>query len=212
MSDGDTPVVIRALTGAQVLDAIDALADLRMAVFAEWPYLYDGDAAYEADYLREFVAAPDGVLVAAIAEERIVGAATASPMRAQKAAFREPFEARGIDTGGLFYFGESVLLPAWRGRGIGHAFFDHREAQARACGATAATFAAVERPDDHPDRPAGYVPLDGFWRKRGYAPVDGLVTGLAWKDHREPAETLKPMRYWLRHFHELETARVALTP
>lgn len=190
--------IVRPLTGAEILAAIDDLARLRIAVFAAWPYLYDGDPCYEAEYLREFVAAPDGVLVAAFAGERIVGAATASPMRAQKAEFRAPFEERGIDTETLFYFGESVLLPEWRGQGIGHAFFDHREAQAARCGASATTFAAVIRPEDHPARPSGYAPLDPFWRKRGYAPVPGFVTELPWKEHGEAAESPKPMQYWMR--------------
>ncbi|MCB2064380.1 MAG: GNAT family N-acetyltransferase [Novosphingobium sp.] len=193
-------VEIEALTGAHILSAIDELAALRMAVFAEWPYLYDGDDAYERDYLREFVEAPDGVLVAARDGERIVGAATASPMSAQKAEFRAPFEARGIDTEHLFYFGESVLLPEYRGQGIGHAFFDAREAQALKCGARAATFAGVVRADDHPARPKDYRPLDAFWRKRGYAPVEGFVTQLAWKEHGEADESPKPMQYWLREF------------
>lgn len=191
-------LTVRPLTGAEILAAIDDLARLRMAVFADWPYLYDGDPAYEAEYLREFIAAPDGVLAAAFDGSRIVGAATASPMRAQKAEFRAPFEERGIDTDRLFYFGESVLLPEYRGRGIGHAFFDHREAQARACGARATTFAAVIRPDDHPARPAGYVPLDAFWRRRGYEPVPGFITELAWQEHGESGESPKPMQYWMR--------------
>ena len=191
-------VEVRPLTGGEIDAAIDDLARLRIEVFAAWPYLYDGDAAYEADYLREFTAARDAVLVAAFDGTRIVGAATASPMDANKTEFRAPFEERGIDTANLFYFGESVLLPSYRGRGIGHAFFDHREAHAHACGATAAHFAAVIRPDDHPARPADYVPLDTFWRKRGYAPVPGFVTELAWKEHGEEHESLKPMQYWLR--------------
>ncbi|MCJ2185924.1 GNAT family N-acetyltransferase [Novosphingobium beihaiensis] len=193
-------ITVTALTGSQILAAIGDLAELRMTVFAEWPYLYDGDAAYEAAYLREFTGARDGILVAALDGDRLVGAATASPMEAQKAEFRAPFEARGLDVSRLFYFGESVLLPAYRGQGIGHAFFDHREAQARKCGAEAAVFAAVVRPVDHPDRPKDYVPLDGFWRKRGYAPMDGFVTQLEWKDHRDAGETPKPMQYWLRRF------------
>jgi len=93
--------------------------------------------------LREFIAAPDAILAAACDGDTIVGAATASPMSAQKAEFRDPFAARGFDEAGLFYFGESVLLPAYRGRGIGHAFFDCREEQAVRCGARSATFAAV---------------------------------------------------------------------
>lgn len=190
-------VDVRPLTGGEIEASIDDLARLRIEVFAAWPYLYDGDAAYEAAYLREFVASPDAVLVAAFDDVRLVGAATASPLQASKQEFRAPFEERGIDTASLFYFGESVLLPAFRGRGIGHAFFDHREAHARAHGATATHFSAVIRPDEHPARPTGYVPLDAFWRGRGYAPLPGFVTQLAWKEHGEESESLKQMQYWL---------------
>ena len=189
---------VAPLSGAALAAALGDLAALRIAVFAAYPYLYDGDPGYEAAYLKEFTAARDAVLVAAFDGSQIVGAATASPMRAQKPEIRTPFEARGIDPAGLFYFGESVLLPDYRGRGIGHAFFDHREAQARQCGATAATFAAVIRPEDHPARPAGYTPLDAFWTGRGYAPVPGLVTQLAWQEHGEAGESPKPMQYWIR--------------
>lgn len=191
-------VVVRPLTGAEIGAALEDLAQLRITVFAAYPYLYDGDAAYEAEYLAEYAAAADAVLVAAFDGERIVGAATAAPMIHQKAEFREPFAARGLDVDRLFYFGESVLLPEYRGQRIGHAFFDHREAQAKACGATAACFAAVIRADDHPAKAAGYVPHDAFWTKRGYAVVPGLVTELAWKEHGEEGESLKAMQYWLR--------------
>lgn len=191
-------IAVRPLIGAELHGAIEPLAALRITVFAAFPYLYDGDAGYEAAYLKEFIAAPDAVLVAAFDGPRIVGAATASPMWAQKAEFRAPFEARGLDTGKLFYFGESVLLPDYRGHGIGHAFFDHREAQARRCGAAAATFAAVIRADDHPARPAGYTPLDAFWTRRGYAPVPGFVTQLEWKEHGDEGESAKAMQYWMR--------------
>lgn len=191
-------ITVNTLTGASIGSVLDDLAWLRIAIFAEWPYLYDGDADYEAVYLREFAAAPGAVLVAAMDGACIVGAATASPMTAQKPAFRQPFEERGLDISDLWYFGESVLLPAHRGQGLGHAFFDHREAAARAAGARAATFAAVERPADHPARPANYAPLDAFWRKRGYEPIEKLTTQLAWRDHGEAEETPKPMRYWWR--------------
>jgi len=191
-------VSVRPLAGEEIAAHLHDLARLRIAVFAAYPYLYDGDEGYEADYLKEFAAAPDAVLVAAFDGGRIVGAATASPMWAQKAEFRAPFEALGIDTARLFYFGESVLLPEYRGHGVGHAFFDHREAAARAAGSGAACFAAVIRADGHPARPAGYRPLDDFWGKRGYSPIEGLVTELAWKEHGEAEESPKRMQYWMR--------------
>ncbi len=189
---------IRTLSGAAIKQNLADLAALRIEVFAAYPYLYDGDAAYETAYLREFAEAADSVMIAAIDGGRIVGAATASPMWMQKEEFRLPFERFGIDTSDLFYFGESVLLPQYRGQGIGHSFFDQREAAARMAGARAASFAAVIRPDDHPAKPAGYRTLDAFWQKRGYRKVPGLVTELAWKQFGEAQESPKQMQYWMR--------------
>lgn len=191
-------LAVRPLTGTALQAALGDLAALRIAVFAAFPYLYDGSAEYEREYLAEFTRAADAVLVAAFDGDRIVGAATASPLAAQDDYIRAPFERQGIDPASVFYFGESVLLPDYRGRGIGHAFFDHREAAARDHGASLASFCAVVRPADHPARPNGYVPLDAFWRKRGYAPVPGLTGEFTWREHGEDAESAKPMQYWVR--------------
>lgn len=189
---------IRPLVDRELQFAIDDLARLRIEVFSAWPYLYLGDPAYEADYLREFLGARDSVLVAAYDGARIVGAATASPLSVQKAEIRGPFEALGIDSSDIFYFGESVLLPEYRGQGVGRAFFDQREAHAANFGARATTFAGVVRRQNHPSRPQDYVPLDAFWRRRGYAPVEGLVTTFEWRDFGEEEETSKLMQFWAR--------------
>ncbi|MBU6320383.1 MAG: GNAT family N-acetyltransferase [Alphaproteobacteria bacterium] len=191
-------VRIRPITGPELVDVLPGLARLRIEIFSGWPYLYEGDLHYETNYLREFSRAPDAIVVAALDGDDLIGAATASPMQAQSETFRAPFETRGIDTARLFYFGESVLYPEYRGRKIGHAFFDHREAQARKCGATAATFAAVLRPETHPKKPEGYAPLDAFWMKRGYRPVANMTTQLAWPEQGESEASVKTMQYWRR--------------
>lgn len=191
-------IAVRSLTGDNLHAALPDLARLRIAVFAAFPYLYSGSDAYEAEYLREFTSAQGAVLVAAFDGQRVIGAATASPLAAQEEYIRAPFLDQGIDPASVFYFGESVLLPAYRGRGIGHAFFDQREAAARACGARQASFCAVLRAPDHPARPAGYVPLDAFWTKRGYAPVPGMIGCFSWQDHGEGQESEKPMQFWMR--------------
>lgn len=122
---------IDTLCGAAIAPQLDAVARLRIAVFAQWPYLYAGDVGYERDYLRVYADSPRSMLVLARAGERIVGASTGLPMEDEATAFRAPFEAAGIDPATVFYCGESVLLPEHRGQGIGHAFFDAREAHAR---------------------------------------------------------------------------------
>jgi hypothetical protein len=120
------------------------------------------------------------------------------PLRAAEPAIRAPFEAQGRDLGRIFYFGESVLRREWRGQGAGHAFFDAREAHARGREASEAAFCAVVRPQGHPLCDPAYRPLDGFWRKRGYAPAPDLACRLSWKDLDQEEETEKTLAFWTR--------------
>ena len=46
---------ITSLKGKQILDHIDKLAQLRIAIFKEYPYLYDGNFLYEQKYLKTYV-------------------------------------------------------------------------------------------------------------------------------------------------------------
>lgn len=189
---------IETLTGARLRAALPDLARLRIAVFRDWPYLYDGDPDYEARYLRAYADSPGALVVGALDGDALVGAATAAPLEDHAAELGGVFAERGYDLSEILYCGESVLLPAWRGRGVGHAFFDRREAHGRALGRRLSCFCAVVRPEDHPARPAAYRPLDGLWRKRGYAPVDGMIASFAWKDVGDAVETEKPMQFWMR--------------
>jgi GNAT superfamily N-acetyltransferase len=188
-----------ALTGAALAAAVPALAELRIAVFRDWPYLYDGDPAYEARYLARFAAAPDAVMIAAYDGDRLVGASTGLPLAAEHAEFTAPFATAGHDVARVFYLGESVLLPRYRGEGAGHRFFDGREAHARALGRFALTaFCRVMRAAGDPRRPAGYRDLDPFWTKRGYAPVPGLVAQFSWTEIGATEETPQAMQFWAR--------------
>jgi GNAT superfamily N-acetyltransferase len=167
-------------------------------VFREFPYLYEGTAADEASYLESYIQSPRSVVVLARDAEQIVGAATAMPLTDHGEAVAPPVVQAGFDPERVFYFGESVLRASYRGRGIGHAFFDHREAAARACGFETATFCAVSRPSDHPDRPPQYVPHDAFWTKRGYLKRPDITAQFAWRDLGDAHESRKSMVFWIK--------------
>ncbi len=192
------PLFVAPVPSAEIPGTLPDLARLRIAVFRAWPYLYDGDEAYEARYLATYAESPGAVVVAARDGERIVGAATGTPLGEHDAAFAAPLATRGYDPGEVFYCAESVLLPEYRGQGAGHAFFDLREAHARALGHRYAAFCAVIRPAHHPARPAGYRRLDTFWRARGYRPLEGAMASYSWRDLGDAAESSKPMQIWIR--------------
>ena len=188
----------RVLRGEELEAALDDVARLRIEVFRAFPYLYDGDLAYERAYLQSYRDSAGAVLVGAFDGARLVGAATGTPLADHAEDFAAAFEGAGIDLGEVFYCAESVLLPEYRGQGIGHAFFDLREAHAKELGFAKCAFCGVVRPEDHPLRPEDYAPLDPFWRKRGYAPLSGVVARFSWKDVDRDCETEKPLQFWMR--------------
>ncbi len=171
---------------------------MRIRVFREWPYLYGGAMADEEIYLDHFSESENACVGLAIDNGRVVGATTAEPFDDTHEDFRKPFKANNIPTDKIFYFGESVLLPDYRGQGIGHAFFDLREQAARDWGAWATAFCAVMRPDEHPQKPDHYRPLDAFWQSRGYQKQEELVCEFPWKDLGSREETKKPLVFWTR--------------
>lgn len=189
---------VETLRGAALDAALDDVARLRIAVFRAWPYLYDGDLEYERGYMQVYRNSDRTVLVGAFDRDRLVGAATGTPMTDHAQDFASAFEGSGYDLGDIFYCAESVLLPEYRGQGAGHQFFDLREEHARALGAKYTAFCGVQRPLDHPMRPADYAPLDPFWRKRGYQQLEGVVAKFRWKDLGDEAQTEKPLQFWLR--------------
>ncbi|MFW8636732.1 GNAT family N-acetyltransferase [Cribrihabitans pelagius] len=189
---------VEVLTGRALDKALEHVARLRIEVFRAWPYLYDGDLAYEQAYLQSYRDSDRAIVVGAFDGERLVGASTGAPLGDHAEDFAAAFGASGIALEDVFYCAESVLLAEYRGQGLGHAFFDAREAHARRHGFARCAFCSVQRPGGHPLRPEGYVPLDGFWRKRGYAPLEGVVARFSWKDVDRETETEKPLQFWIR--------------
>lgn len=189
---------IKTFSGTDAASRLDDVARLRIAVFRDFPYLYDGDLAYERTYLATYGRSEGSVFVLAFDGSEVVGASTGTPMTAETDEVKAPFLAAGRSPTDFFYFGESVLLPAYRGRGIGLSFFAEREAQARRLGLPYTTFCAVERPADHPRRPTDYMPLDSFWQKRGYRHHPELRTTFSWRDLDETTESRKPLSFWIK--------------
>ena len=188
----------RVLTGAALDAALDDVARLRIAVFRDWPYLYDGSLDYERAYLQTYRDSPGAVLVGAFDGARLVGAATGTPMEDHAAEFAAPFAAVPVPMARIFYCAESVLLPEYRGQGIGHRFFDAREGHARALGRSHVAFCSVVRPENHPLKPAIYRSNDAFWEKRGYRQLPGIMAEFSWRDRGEAAESQKPLQFWMR--------------
>lgn len=190
--------VITSVSGAEIARHMPALATLRVRVFREWPYLYEGDLSDEERHLELYARSPSALVVLASARGRTVGASTAILLEEEPEEVRSPLVAAGFDPRATLYCGESVLEHEWRGQGLGVRFFEERERHARALGLRHAAFCRVVRPADHPARPAGEVPLDGFWRHRGYAPLPGVYTTFSWREVGGEIAIDHRMEFWAK--------------
>lgn len=122
---------IQRLSGQAINPYLDHLARLRIEIFREWPYLYEGSLEYEQKYLQAFSRSPEAVVVLVSAGDEVVGASTGLPLAQAEAAFQQPFIQRGDDVDKIFYLAESVLRQPYRGLGLGVRFFEEREAFAQ---------------------------------------------------------------------------------
>ncbi len=184
--------------GAELAPHLDALGELRIAVFHEYPYLYAGTLEHEREYLGTYVRSSGSLVVLVFDDDRVVGATTCLPMLDEGPEFQAAFVQAGYDLSTICYFGESILLPAYRGRGIGKEFFVRREAHVRKLGLKLSTFCAVDRPAEHVLRPQGYRPLDDFWRSQGYVKRPELQATFVWQEIGEETESPKTLTFWTK--------------
>lgn len=176
------------------------MARLRISVFREYPYLYDGTEAYESKYLKTYFEASEAGIVGAFDGEKLVGVSTVLPLAEADLEFRDPLVERGYPVQETFYFGESVLLPEYRGKGVGGKFFDLRELHARStCPSLRFTsFCAVDRPLNDSRRPSEYRSLDSFWQSRGYQKAPSIQAHFDWKEIGSEHESNHALTYWIK--------------
>lgn len=185
------------LTGKDIKPYIKELAKLRIKIFREYPYLYDGDAAYEEKYLHDYSMHESNVCILLIDNSQIVGASTGMWLKHSDKEFQSCFLDNNIPIDNIYYFGESLVFKSHRGKGAGRIFFNLREKHAISLGADTTAFCAIER-KEKPLSDDLYRSPEPLWRKLGYQPNPDLISHCKWKEINEDKESNKPMRFWIK--------------
>ena len=173
-------ILIRSFIGASIQPYLASIARLRLEVFRDFPYLQQGTLEDEIAIIQQHVECPHAIAVVVFDGSTIVGVSTGMPANQQSEEFQKVLREHQIEPQGCFLFSESVLLKQYRGRGIGHHFYDLREDHVKQLKTyDSICFFTVARSQNDPQRPIDYLPLTDFWTKRGYM----LCPHIQW-DHK----------------------------
>ena len=196
----DVNFEITVLRGNEILPFIPAIAQLRIDVFREYPYLYEGDLAYEERYLKMYSLSEHAMIVLAKEGDQVIGAITGVPIVESMDEIKELFLEKKLTTAGVYYLGEIVLLKPYRKKKIGFAMYEEFEKTVRKMGSYhQIALCEIDRSSTDPKRPREYTSLDDFWTKQGYVKHPSLITHFSYLEIGNSEETLHPMVFWTKN-------------
>lgn len=185
------------LTGLNVKKYLEEIASLRIEIFREYPYLYDGNRNDELNYLQHYAEVSDACAIVAFDDENVVGAATGIPLGREE-GLHAPFANSHHPVNETYYVGELLFYPAYRNQGLGVDLLAMMENYVRFLGRYRyLACATVVRPDDHPQRPQEYVQIERFLARTGFVALPGITTSFAWREI-DGSSSEHPMQFWVK--------------
>lgn len=198
--DSDKTMVIseNLLTGPAVEASLEALAALRIDIFREYPYLYDGIRDDELKYLRHYMETPHAFVIAVNDSDSMIGAATGTPLCYEPEDIIYRFAGTSYPVTETFYVGELLFYPAYRNGGLGLRLLEKIEEYVCTLGTYRyLTCATVVRPDNHTQCPEIYVPINRFLARSGFNKLSDVTTSFAWREIDGTSRD-HPMQFWVK--------------
>lgn len=185
------------LTGFNIKEYIYGIACLRIEIFREYPYLYNGNLKEERHYLQRYAEVPKACVLAVFDDENLVGAATGIPMN-QEVEQLGAFACSHFSIDETYCVGEILLEPAYRNSGLGIGLITMMEEYVNSLRSYRnLACATVVRSDDHPQRPQEYVPIDRFLTRAGFGQFQDITTAFRWCEI-DGVSSEHLMRLWIK--------------
>ena len=194
-----------AVLGTRIAEILDDVASLRIELFRQYPYLYDGNLEYERNYLKGLSENDKSFVVAAYMDDQVVGAATALPLSSNAEILdgvRERFFRAGFDPQACYYYSEILVRPSQRRRGISKEFYRRRREMALQLGYSTVCFSALNTEEIDSPAPPDYFDPSEMWRGMGFIQHRDIYVDYEWPTLRPDGTTLDMthrLYFWTRH-------------
>lgn len=157
--------------GADSLEFIETVSKVRIDVFKDYPYLYEGDLEYEKKYVQGYTADSKAMIAIARIDGKIAGVSTGIPLISDSeivADAKKVFAKDQVDIGDYYYYGEIIVLPEFRGKSIASRLYAEQDAVVKTWGFKHVCILTVVREQDHPLKPENYKSPDSMWKHLGF--------------------------------------------
>lgn len=197
--EGHSSITLEVLRGKELLSNISKLTKLRLAIYQEYPYLYEGNSAFEESYLSLFANSNESMLIIAKDNHQIIGAISGLPLDMAQKEIREVFIQSEIEIKDYYALCDVIVLKQYRSKGVGSILCEEflKQLQKKKRYKKLVLWQIVKAPDD-PKRPKSYFSPDGFWQKLGFIKNPGLMCFLKWIEISETKESSHRFEFWLR--------------
>lgn len=165
-----TPYTIKLLTGLALQTLIPFIAQQRIELFAEYPYLYKADEKIEYELQNWFAQLKHSAVAVAYCNDEPVGFLTATSLMDYTEHFNgvdEIFRAAHLEPERYFFCSEFIVLKEHRGHRLSEKLLAAMEEQVKKWGYSAVC-TITEKEDYHPLKPSDYKSYDPLWISLGF--------------------------------------------
>jgi hypothetical protein len=172
----------RVFYGKEIAPYLDILANYRINFFRQYPYLYEGNLAYEKTYLKHYLDNPDTFLMGFFDGEKLGAFMSCMPLLSSADIVKDAetkFKMIGLNAQKLMYIGETSIMPEYRSFTLTYEIPKRLREIVLQLGYEGGCSLTVDRPKNHPLRPADYQDVEVVFKKFGYHRVD-ITSELEW--------------------------------
>ncbi|AIT09265.1 hypothetical protein LO80_04300 [Candidatus Francisella endociliophora] len=191
------------LKGLEIDKFLNDVIDLRIKVFREYPYLYDGNLEYEREYFKDFIKDSTARVILVKDADKVVAVATSIALSNAHLCddTHKPFVEKGYDVERFYYYGEIMIDQDYRNQGISKQIYQLREKEAKSLGFDKLCFATIIKDSDN--IPADYFDPNKMWKSMGFVERLDMRVECSWPKIQADGSTKEQtsgLNFWIKEF------------
>jgi hypothetical protein len=172
---------IKSLDGESAREFFNEIAQIRIDLFREFPYLYDGSIEYEREYLETYFKSKNSKIILGLDKGKIVAFSSSISLNEEIEEIKAPFLNRNLDISQYHYIGEVMIKNEYRNLSLPLEFERIHKEFATQKGHSKLVFMTVRRELNDISRPYKYKDPEKLWRYIGYKILDNMNIEMSWK-------------------------------